>query len=438
MSASTSKNDKAWDIIFKEEKILDKIAKHGFFEISAKRINRQHEARLMTKFDHAAQLPKIFKINHLTIQPISRGKYLIGAFRSYFPLLQKSSVEVLYKQLPPNTDTLTSNKIYSESSGILCAFLSGMIDDVIDDSASESANMTVLGRMSTGTFSYKIENTITKQTQSINVTNSQCEIDGGFETENCLALLEAKSETVDDFIIRQLYYPYRLWKSKTDKEVIPIFLTISNDIFSFYRFRFNDDDLYNSIQFVSEHRFSVSKSNVEMSDIRRLLQNTTIIADDDTIPFPQADIFPRIIDLLGRLYNANEDLSKEEITLIYAFDKRQTDYYVSAATYLKLVERNRESGVTTYRLSKRGLDVLSHHPQRRNLELVKCIIQHRIFNKSLERWLDKAEDLTEDEILSIMVEGNERINVQSHSLRKRRARTVRGWTQWILQLPVSS
>ncbi len=438
MTASKSKNDKAWEIIFKEEQILNKIAKQGFFEISSTRINQQREARLMTKFDHATKRPKIFKKNNLTIQPTSRGKYIIGTFDSYFTLPQKPSTEVIYKSLPPNTETLSSNNIYSESSGILCAFLSGMIEDVINDNSIEPVNMTVLGRMSTGKFNYKIENIKTKKTHLINVTDSQCEIDGGFESENCLALVEAKSETVKDFIIRQLYYPYRLWKSKTDKEVVPIFLSISNDIFSFFRLRFDNDELYNSLHLVSEHRFSVSKSNVEMSDIRKLLEETKIVVDDKDTPFPQADIFPRIIDLLGRLFNANEDLSKEEITLIYAFDERQTDYYVSAAIYLKLVEKNKDSGTITYRLSKYGLEVVSHHPQRRNIELVKCIIQHRIFNEALAEWLRKAKDLTDSEILSIMAQGNEKISGQSDKTRNRRARTVRGWTQWILRLPISS
>jgi hypothetical protein len=320
MTESRSKNDKAWEIIFEEKQILNIIAKQGFFEISSTRINQQREARLMTKFDHATQRPKIFKNNNLSIQPTSRGKYIIGAFESYYQIQQNTSTEVVYKSLPLNTDTITPNNIYSESSAILCAYLSGMIEEVIGDLSDEPVNFTVMGRMSTGKFDYNIENSKTKQHHAIVVTNSQCEIDGGFESENYFALIEAKSETVNDFIIRQLYYPYRLWKSKTDKEVIPIFLSISNDIFSFYRFRFTDDNLYNSLQLVSEHKYCISKSDVEISDIREILDIIEVIPDDDT-PFPQADSFPRIIDLVGQLYATDDELSKDDITLMYAFDK---------------------------------------------------------------------------------------------------------------------
>ena len=431
MSESKSKNDKAWEIIFKEEHILDVIARQGFFEISSTRINQQREARLMTKFDHARELPTIFNNNGLTIQPTSRGNYIIGAFESYFKLPKKSSVDVIYRELPPHIETIEPNNIYSESSAIICAFLSDMIDDLL----GETTNFTVLGRMSTGTFDYKIRNFKTGLFHDIKVTNSQCEIDGGFEGESQFAIVEAKSETIDDFIVRQLYYPYRLWNSKIEKEVVPIFLTISNDIFTFYRFRFNEEDSYNSLELVSEHRYCISKSDIEMSDIRNILAETKTIPDDNNIPFPQADSFLRVIDLLGRLYNANEFLSKDEITLIYAFNERQTNYYVSAAIYLGLVTREKVKREIKYSLSQHGYFVMSQHPQKRNIELIKCILQHQIFYDCLTAWLDKEESLSKQEIVYIMCEGNEKMALGSGETRRRRASTVRGWIEWILMLP---
>ena len=431
MSASKSKNDKAWETIFEEEQILDVIARQGFFEISSTRINQQREARLMTKFDHLRELPTIFSKNDLTIQPTSRGNYIIGAFESYFQL-PKSSVDVVYRELPPHIETLEPSNIYSESSAIICAFLSGMIDDVL----GEMTNFTVLGRMSTGTFDYKIRNLKTGLFYDIKVTNSQCEIDGGFEGESQFAIIEAKSETVSDFIVRQLYYPYRLWNSKIGKEIVPIFLTISNDIFTFYRFRFVKENLYNSLELVSEHRYCISKSDIEMSDIRNILAEIEIVPDDDEIPFPQADSFLRIIDLLGRLYNVNESISKDEITLIYAFNERQTNYYVTAAIYLRLVTREQKiRQEVTYSLSKHGYFVMSQHPQKRNIELIKCILQHQIFHDCLREWLKKEESLSKKEIMNIMSRGSKKIASGSDETRRRRASTVRGWIEWILMLP---
>jgi hypothetical protein len=68
-----SKNDKAWQLIFDKYQIKDKISKEGHFEITARKINEFREARLMTKFDHKSQLPRLFSENNLSILPISRG-----------------------------------------------------------------------------------------------------------------------------------------------------------------------------------------------------------------------------------------------------------------------------------------------------------------------------------------------------------------------------
>ena len=47
-------------------------------------------------------------------------------------------------------------------------------------------------------------------------------------------IVEAKNATVDDFLVRQLYYPYRLWQAKTYKEVKPVFSLIQMIFSAFY------------------------------------------------------------------------------------------------------------------------------------------------------------------------------------------------------------
>ena len=80
---SNSKNDHAWGKIFEKYNILDKILQTGHIEITATKINEFREARLMTKFDHKSQLPKLFADNKLSILPTSRGGYLIGEFETF-------------------------------------------------------------------------------------------------------------------------------------------------------------------------------------------------------------------------------------------------------------------------------------------------------------------------------------------------------------------
>ncbi len=257
-----TKNDVAWEYLFDKHHILDEINSKGIYKISAKAINEKREARLMTKFDHSAQLPKIFQQHKLSIQPDSRSTYVIGRFDSYRKLpkreelYRKSSVKIEAVDLPEHITTLDPKNIRSEATALLCAYNAGIINDLLEQ---EVIKFTIAGRMSTGKFSYSINDSRQKTSYQINVDNSQCEIDGGFEGDDILAIIEAKNSSVDNFLIRQLFYPYKLWIKKTSKQVIPIFLSYFDNIFSFYIYRFEDDENYNSIKLIKQKRYPLNK-----------------------------------------------------------------------------------------------------------------------------------------------------------------------------------
>ena len=80
---SKSKNDLCWEQLFEKHKILEKIFAKNYMSISSTEINKVREARLMTKFDHRSQLPKIFSEHNLSILPTSRGSYVIGNFDTF-------------------------------------------------------------------------------------------------------------------------------------------------------------------------------------------------------------------------------------------------------------------------------------------------------------------------------------------------------------------
>jgi hypothetical protein len=102
--------------------------------------------------------------------------------------------------------------------------------------------------MSTKSFDFNIINSFANKPYPIKVEKSQCEIDAGFESNKNFILIEAKNYAIDDFLIRQLYYPYRLWSKKITKKVIPVLMTYSNDIFSFFIYEFSKDEDYNSLK----------------------------------------------------------------------------------------------------------------------------------------------------------------------------------------------
>src|SRR5438046_1681997 len=263
-----SKNDVAWEVLFQKHRVLDHVNADGVFQISAAAINELREARLMTKFDHYIQLPTIFKQNDLTIQPNTRGTYLIGRFASYLDLPTSDDVEIEAIGFPREFETLNPQDLYSESAALLCAYNAGILEQLLE----EPVALTVLGRMSTGRFNYFINENRTGRAIEVNVQNSQCEIDSGFEGQNIFALVEAKNELVNDVLVRQLYYPYRLWTGKTGKHVVPIFLSYSNDVFSFYVFRFSQPTNYNSIELIDRKRYQIIPNEIELPDLIEALQ----------------------------------------------------------------------------------------------------------------------------------------------------------------------
>lgn len=428
MSLST-KNDVAWGRIFDTFPILDEVNKIGFYQITAKDINGFREARLMTKFDHYRQLPEIFKKHNLTIQPNSRSSYLIGKFDSYHNLQSNLNIQPIFIEPNNALETIDPTNLYSESSALLCAYHTGIIAEVL----GKEVNLTVLGRMSTGKFNYFIKtNNIPLE---IKVENSQCEIDAGFEGEDFFAIVEAKNTTVDDFLIRQLYYPYRLWLTKTRKPVIPLFMTYSNEIFSFYQYKFNDENNYNSIELISENKFQIIPNEIELGDVYKLLRETKQISEPHNIPFPQADSFSRIVDLLMQLKAENAEITKEKITSDYDFDVRQTQYYTRAAQYLGLIERNfnKTRGVF-YTLSNRGTKVANLTPRNRNLALVESILEHSIFNQTLKEHLEQGKMPSKHDVIELMRKADLNLDRDGYTTIPRRASTVISWINWILKL----
>lgn len=196
---SNTKVDSAWNKIFSKFGIPQHIDKYGVFTISSKDINPFHQARLMAKFDHAKQLPPIFKKHEVSIQPLSRGTYAIGHFESYFDKLPQAPTPQILDNASP-FQSLDPKKLTSESAALLYACHTGMLAELLD----EEMDFTVFGRMGSGQFEYSINNCLNSQPYSLRVENAQCEVDGGFEGERQFCIVEAKNATVEDFLVRQL------------------------------------------------------------------------------------------------------------------------------------------------------------------------------------------------------------------------------------------
>lgn len=425
---SKSKNDLAWEKVFEKYKILDKILKDGYVEITATKINEFREARLMTKFDHESQLPKLFVDHKLSILPTSRGGYIIGEFET-FSKFNTNEIEITPIEFPTFLESLDYRDITSEATAINCAFVSKILHDFTNE---DNLLPTVSGRMSSSSFNFGINSV--KGLFNVNVENSQVEIDGGYEGDNSLNLIEAKNYISSDFLVRQLYYPYKLWSGKIQKEVRPIFLTYSNGVFHLREYAFSNIEHYNSLVLVKQKKYTIQEGSLNLETLSQIIYTTKLVKEPE-IPFPQADSFERVINLC-ELIKQNQVMTKEQYLQDFDFgaiDPRQHDYYTNAARYLGLVDKIQDptNKQTCFVLSKLGQKTMGISLIDRQKEFIKLIISHKAFKETLKLHLDDGEMPDKETIVEIM-KRSKLYKVSSDSTYSRRASTIAGWINWII------
>ncbi len=417
-----SKNNEAWNLLFNKFNIIENINKNGYFEITADDIKTSgREPRLMTKFDSSENLPDMFKKNELAILPIKRGSYIIGKFQNYQLVDINNDIDVETKNLPDYITTIDYKNITSEAISLNAAYISGMLEDIV----GEPVVPTISGRMGTGEFNYQI----LLNDQSffpINVENSQMEIDGSYESVSKFIILEAKNHYMKDFIIRQLYYPYKVWKSNTNKEIIPIMLIKHDNIFNFFVYSFENANDYNSIKLKEIKRYILDEpyNPIEVSDIMSIMSDIEFAKESSDVPFPQANTFNIVLDLLGQL--SAQDMTTEDITNFLEYDPRQTNYYIDAAKYLGFVTKEKKYTLTEY-----GKNIMKMNHKDRTLEIIKSILSHKPFYLAMKQQL---EDFSFDieEIAKSIDESRNEINKESTA--KRRTSTVTAWIRWIIDI----
>lgn len=378
----------------------------------------------MTKFDHRVNLPQLFSENGLAILPITRGDYVISSFSAYKDF-EPPVADTQKISIPAHIQSLMPQFLVSEAIALNCANACGILSDFLEDDALVP---TVSGRMSSGDFGFDIDTSFGKQ--YVKVSNSQIEIDAAYEGINYLSLFEAKRDLSDDFIVRQLYYPFRVWSSRVTKTVKPIFLIFSNGVFNLYQYQFDEPRNYNSLRLVKQKNYVIA-TEITLSDIENLLRTMPTVQEPE-ISFPQANSMSRIINLMELLNE--KPMTKQDITSEYAFDERQTNYYTDAGRYLDLMDKGRdEDGNILFQLSSRGRHIMSLDYKERQLAIVAQILKHKAFKETLKLHLQCGEMPDTQTVVQIMRQ-SDLYHVEAESTYVRRSSTIVGWINWILSI----
>ena len=243
MPGNMPERDEAWRRFFERTDSLQQIAQSGYCYITADDLKfyGQREPRLMAKIDTLAERPRAFKDHHLSIFPTRNGVYLLFRdpdHKSYYrfgdeierlPIQEYTAQTDLFAY-----DSFPGFQRLNESQAIDFAYISSLLQHFTEDA---QINLAIRGR----TFSNPFHFYLPTNKEQVDVASVQIEIDAGYESPTGIYLIEAKVGRRDDFNIRQLYYPYLEWSSRSHKRIVPIFLVYTNSKYYLTEFGFAQD-----------------------------------------------------------------------------------------------------------------------------------------------------------------------------------------------------
>jgi len=414
MSAKTRVHEKWQEVV--TELNLDLREPVNF--VDAKQVKRitGEEPRIIAKMDSQSDMPALFRDNGVFVLPINNHTYAIVRGRGYHSL--ESIVE------PPSafSSTFPFRPVAPSVGGgemqfVDWAYNSGLLERFL---RVDSLFLMVRGRKFSPPFSFRVGGSPT-----LHVDGVQVEIDGGFEGEHTFVALEAKVNRSEDFIVRQLYYPFRFWQETfrakgATKEVRPIFFVYDSpsETYNFWEYRFQDPADYESIQLLRSSRYLLSWEPLNLRHLE------SIRPDFDTPRrqiVPQADDVSKIAEIPFLAWRETNTAAK--VADYFGFDKRQSSYYSQAAEALGLValERGR------YELTDQGEEFVHKPSPARNEILCRMMLRLPVFNEALTTMLlDPKRTITKLELSSIL----RRAGITGTTV-GRRTRTLLAWFEWM-------
>lgn len=401
------------------------------YEISAEEIKRYREPRLMTKFDTSESVAAPLRERHLNVLPLSRHSYGVGRFELYEKFPNVANVRPSPLSLP-DYETLRVDNLTSESSAINALMVSHALEEFLGEEDCGFVE-TFNGRMGTDAFDFNVKMYGTPQPALVHVDRAQLEIDGGFESERSVTIMEAKNVRNNDFNVRQLYFPFRKYFDVVHKPIRLVFSQYTNLTYYLYEYEFEDWDFYSSVHLLDVRAYTFEDRQISMSDLRHVWESVKTIIDDnqETAPFPfiQADRFDRVISLAERLSSAPGNvMTTDEVTVFMGTVERQASYYSAAGEYLGLFDHPERGLVELTPVAKKLLEL---GYRNRQLAYAELILEHEVFHKSFETVLSTGTLPEREDVVRLMLE----LNVCNPGATvTRRASTVLGWLRWILSL----
>lgn len=409
------KTSKAWEALFRELPLRAKLEADGRVDITAKEIDRigNREPRLMTKFDSRSSRPE--PLDGVTVLPITNGGYALVKGDGYHDLEAGGGVTPHSAARLANLKTIqVSDVLESESQALDVSFISSMLRAFTGEN---ELFLTIRGRLRTPRFEFAFQGA--DRVFPFVADGVQVEVDAGFEGDR-VYVIEAKLGARDDFHVRQLYYPFRMWSERAgNKKIVPVFMAYANRVFTFWEYRFRDAGNYHSIELVKRSDYVLDAAGT-VPTLAQAIADTTESPLGDA-PFPQANDLDKVLDAVDAVGAGVMD--KEDIADRFDYDERQADYYGNAAAFLGYLRR--ETG--GFLLTPTGKAFISKPHFERLADVVRRVVSLPVFRETAAAVAAGADPST-DEIAETLQRRTAGI---SGTTLPRRAQTVQRWIQWL-------
>lgn len=436
-----NKNQDAWVELFKSRPIQQDLDENGYHLIGADDIAEQREPRLMTKFDNSDSLPKVLKDADCSPISISRTGYaLIRPHKMLFKILEEVKSEPIAVPINDWQEKIVTipwgQILKSEAQAIDQAYILPILKTFFEERELWG---TIRGRSTLKEevpIRFQLLEAETK-TFPFTANGVQVEFDGGYESKNSIYLIEAKIEIPTDINLRQFYFPYWHWvknlelRSKS-KPIRLIFLAYSAHSYYLYEFKFADPQIINSLETVKTGRYVVGELEFSWAQLSRELALVNKSKKILNIPFPQADEFERIINVV-ELIKISEEATPQELAENYQFTLRQSDYYANAAMWLGWLEET-DLG---WALTAKGRELLASKSLSEMARKICSVFSERPVVGSGLREMLKQKFVPEKQFLMLEINkalSQNEIKPISGETIPRRAQTIRSWLTYMLNL----
>jgi hypothetical protein len=397
-----------WEKIF-EDRQFDLTQDLHFITANDIKNITNKEPRIMAKMDNSSDLPDVFKRNGYFLLPVKNGRYAIVRGNGFHVLEQRGESESHTSRI--KFQLTTAGRGSSEMQYLDYSFNSGALEKVI---GIEPLYQSIRGREFSKAFSFYVNKTL------LDVASVQLEVDSGLEGENSIVLIEAKINIPEDFIVRQLFYPYNHFKKiAPNKDIIPVFFTYEpkQGVYTFWIYEFEDPKNYNSIKLKEVKSLKIiTDHELKLDDIHP----KGIVEYKDLIP--QANDLDKVIELVFKVSEGFNDYQK--IAQYFNFDERQSSYYREAAGALGLVSAKEGK----YYLTEAGRLLVKLPTEKRNIFVVELLSDFNLVKQGLDL-LKSSGELQQEDVEKIIASSSK----LSGSTVPRRAGSLMAWFKWIAE-----